>query len=109
MTTWENCPNCGAPIKDDVCTYCGTLIYDFATIDLNQPRWVKLKLNNKIVTVRAMLTNMKVTNMNSIPTTFYEDTSIYVYRQPPGYEIDLHMVVMPDDEGTMAKIIDNDD
>ena len=28
-----NYPNCGAPISDDKCAFCGTVIYDFATID----------------------------------------------------------------------------
>lgn len=28
-----NCPNCGAPISSIECPYCGTVFYDFATID----------------------------------------------------------------------------
>ena len=24
LNTLTNCPNCGAPVKDDICPYCGT-------------------------------------------------------------------------------------
>lgn len=99
----QNCPNCGAPIEQDICPYCGTMIWDFATIELNEPRWVKIKHDGKIYMVRAKMTSLRVEN-KSEPTMFYADSRAFRLYNGPDYEIDLHMVVVPDDEGILAKI-----
>lgn len=38
-----NCPNCGAPIESHKCQYCGTVIFDFAAIEVGKPIWISLK------------------------------------------------------------------
>ena len=38
-----NCPNCGAPIESPRCPYCGTLIIDFANIELNAFTYLRVK------------------------------------------------------------------
>lgn len=38
-----NCPNCGAPIQDDICPYCGSVFLDWATFDVKRPTFVKVK------------------------------------------------------------------
>lgn len=38
-----NCPNCGAPIDGHKCSYCGTVIFDFASIEVGKPIWISLK------------------------------------------------------------------
>ena len=50
-----NCPNCGAPITAEKCPYCGTLFYDFSTIDVGQPTYLKIKYNGEIVMCQAFL------------------------------------------------------
>lgn len=41
-----NCPHCGAPIESPKCPYCGTLIVDFANIDINIPTYLRVKTPN---------------------------------------------------------------
>ncbi|MBR2256361.1 MAG: zinc ribbon domain-containing protein [Blautia sp.] len=50
-----NCPNCGAPINGDLCPYCGTAFIDWSAIDVHKPNWIKIKLDNKTVLVKAIL------------------------------------------------------
>lgn len=38
-----NCPNCGAPVQNDICPYCGSVFLDWAAFDMNQPTFVKVK------------------------------------------------------------------
>lgn len=38
-----NCPNCGAPIQDDICPYCGSVFLDWAAFDIQRPTFVKVK------------------------------------------------------------------
>lgn len=51
-----NCPNCGAPITAEKCPYCGTLFYDFSTIEVGKPSYIKIKHKGKIVMCKAFLT-----------------------------------------------------
>ena len=101
MTSTDNCPNCGAPIENDICPYCGTLIWDFATIDLHKPRWIKVEYAGKIMMVRAMLTTLTM-NMNQPIITTFADQKL-IWAEVPRNEIDMHFVVMPDDDGIIAK------
>ena len=59
-----NCPNCGAPITGVECEYCGTLFYDFASIDLDKPTYLKIKWNDQIITCKAVMRsfNIELTN-----------------------------------------------
>ena len=38
-----NCPNCGAPIQNDICPYCGSVFLDWACFDMNRPTFVKVR------------------------------------------------------------------
>ena len=50
-----NCPNCGAPITAEKCPYCGTLFYDFATIETGQPTYIKIRHNGEVIMCKAVL------------------------------------------------------
>ena len=39
------CPVCGAPVEGEKCEYCGCVIYDFANISCDEPKYIRLKLN----------------------------------------------------------------
>ena len=45
----RNCPNCGAPLKADICKcpYCGTSYFDISAINISErePFYLKLRLN----------------------------------------------------------------
>lgn len=51
-----NCPNCGAPITDTTCPFCGSVFYDFATIDDRKPTYIRMRCNNQIITAKAVMT-----------------------------------------------------
>lgn len=73
---WHNCPNCGAPVTNDECPYCGTLLIDFACIETDKPFWIKIKgQNGKIMMSKVMLTNIR----NEIESTvLYADSNPYM-------------------------------
>lgn len=43
------CPNCGAPITNDICEYCGAVLVDVACINMNRPTLLKVIDENGIV------------------------------------------------------------
>lgn len=59
----NNCPNCGAVIDKNnyKCSYCGTLYYDLSTIPLNEPFYLKIRLNDgRIITKRVVCANAEI-------------------------------------------------
>lgn len=96
-----NCPNCGAPISGDACQYCGTVIWDFATIELGKPQWIKVKHHGEIILVRAMIDSVS-THLSPPATSFYADCGlIYTERS---MDMDVHLTIVPDEDGIYGKI-----
>lgn len=53
----NNCPNCGAPIIGFKCKYCGAVFYDFASLSLDTPIFLRIKLSNKkVITALTRMT-----------------------------------------------------
>ena len=50
-----NCPNCAAPISGEKCKYCGTVIYDFASIKLDDISYLKISNGNQILRLKVIL------------------------------------------------------
>lgn len=50
-----NCPNCGAPISDTQCPYCGAVFYDFAILDTEKPTYIRMNCYGRIITFRARM------------------------------------------------------
>lgn len=96
-----NCPNCGAPISGDSCQYCGTVIWDFATIELRKPQWIKVKRDGMIILVRTMIDNVS-THISSSANGFYADSTL-IYTEP-SMDIDVHLTIVPDEDGIYGKI-----
>lgn len=61
-----NCPNCGAPITDEKCPYCGTVFYDFTTLDLDETSYVKFKYKGKIFVCQARFTSIEIKQSKSL-------------------------------------------
>lgn len=40
------CPVCGAPIEGEKCEYCGCVIYDFANISTDEPRYIRMHIRD---------------------------------------------------------------
>lgn len=56
----KNCPNCGAPIESDKCSYCDTTFIDFACIDTRKPFYLKIRDDNNIYICKVLLTSSEV-------------------------------------------------
>lgn len=55
-----NCPNCGAPIQNEKCSYCGTVIYDFSAIKLYEINYIKLLIDDRAVIFKAYLDGVQI-------------------------------------------------
>ena len=49
-----NCPNCGAPLDGEKCFYCGTTFYDFASLEIGTPCYIRLKFGDTKITLKAI-------------------------------------------------------
>lgn len=50
----HNCPNCGGTLQDDgCCRFCGSRVYDFVSIDLEnyKPTYLRIRRDGKIIIV----------------------------------------------------------
>lgn len=86
-----NCPNCGAPIAGDRCPYCGTVFYDFASIDMDKPSYIKMRLNGHVVMFKGILRNVEV---NRTPCDYYADNIIVLRHGDISVSVDF--AVIPD-------------
>ena len=51
------CPVCGAPVEGEKCEYCGCVIYDFANIDCDKPSYIRFRMGNQYITMKAIAVN----------------------------------------------------
>lgn len=83
------CPQCGAPITDERCEYCGVIFYDFACVECNKPFYLKIKHNDKICIYKVIMDDATIKSSTDTAILFADDT----YRQVVAREnidIDLH-------------------
>ena len=81
-----NCPNCGHPIEDVTCSYCGTVFYDFANINDDKPSYIRLRWMNGIHIFKCKMIGGEATvKPDEFPL------------------IDLQFVILPDDEGVLIR------
>ena len=90
-----NCPNCGAPINGDLCPYCGTAFIDWSAIDIHKPNWIKVKFDDKIVLVKAILANVSIHADYPEPTGYYVDDTFYCVKTNPSIEIESTLTCLP--------------
>ena len=83
-----NCPNCGAPITDVTCPYCGTVFYDFASLRDDKPTYIRIKFNDNYVVFRARMNNATI----NIPS--YDEVLP---------DVDINFTVYPDDKGVFLE------
>lgn len=57
------CPICGAPVEGEKCEYCGCVIYDFANISTDEPRYIRVHIRdprtgkNGVLQMKAIAVN----------------------------------------------------
>lgn len=96
-----NCPNCGMPITGTQCEYCGTLFYDFATLDCDKPTYVRVKWQDQILAFQAAVRDFGIT-LSSDPITYYADNNP-VYIPNNNMTVNLTMESLPDDRGVLLE------
>lgn len=70
----KNCPNCGAPIESEKCSFCGTRFIDFAAINGNEPFFLKIKKDGMVFIAEVVLDSA---SMHSETSSLYSDNMMY--------------------------------
>ena len=91
-----NCPNCGAVMDSDKCQYCGTIMYDFACIDADNPFYIKIKRNGIIHRFKVLLFNSEISISSKEQEMLYFDDSPITPILPPDYTIGLTFKILPE-------------
>ena len=97
----KNCPHCAGVLNEaGRCEFCGSKVYDFLTIDFNEPNmpsaktYIRLKVNGKIVIAPIIVDTLSATmNPPSMDYAINADTLEYV-RTPcyPTLNIDFMII-----------------
>ena len=105
MSGVSNCPNCGAIMLDNHCSYCGTVIYDFTSINDEHPTYIKLRSWGRTIQFKALL--------NSAVVTFKDNPCLYcdneVYARTETGCVNLELDMLYDEDGVLFKIVDKED
>ena len=90
-----NCPNCGAPIQDDICPYCGSVFLDWASFDVSRPTFVKVKDHFGHIQLMKLVTGSIRIN-EDYGERFYADNNPYLFvRSHPDIRIEAEFYVQP--------------
>ena len=86
MNKITNCPNCGAVLDSHKCSYCGTIIYDFANFEVGKIAYIRIKIGDSLNVFRAYLTNL---NLWTMP-----------FENPT---IEMELKMLSDDDGVLLE------
>lgn len=69
----NNCPNCGAIIADQKCSYCGAVFIDYSEIDPHGNKPFFVKLQGSILACRCSSLNLTLASgcLPEMEATFY--------------------------------------
>lgn len=56
----RNCPNCGAPIEGNKCSYCGTPFIDISCIDINSVNSVVFRYGDSVIKAKMYVGDFTV-------------------------------------------------
>lgn len=100
-----NCPNCGAPISDNICPYCGSVIYDFADIEVGKLCFLRVKAKGVVMTLQAKLEDMHYWEKSDNDNVLYFDNVPYaIMGGVVDRGLDLHFTVVPEENGIVGTI-----
>lgn len=89
-----NCPNCGSPIQEDQCRFCGSVFLDWSTIDFDKPVFIKFKKNGRVFRAKCRLREFSINNPSEPQSLYFADKVSYIVRNEPP-EIKLSLDVVP--------------
>lgn len=98
------CPVCGAPLEGDRCEYCGCVIYDFAAISTNEPRYIKLQIGNCTVFTKAIAVDPYVEISTETIDMIGENGKLYPFTSSRHGTITLQFKCI-EDEGELFKML----
>lgn len=90
MNDSKNCPNCGAPIDSEKCSFCGTRFIDFAAMNADEPFFLKIKKDGMVFVAKVMMNSASVENET---TSLYADNRM-MYSRHVATEITLNFTVV---------------
>ena len=103
-----NCLNCGAPIEpfNHKCKYCGTSYFDLTSMDINgnKPFYLKIKIDNKIITQLVRASAKSVTLEQSSIYVEADKNMSYKYLNSQSLFINVEFQAVPDSSGCLCKM-----
>ena len=86
-----NCPNCGAPIQNDICPYCGSVFLDFS-----RPTFVKVRdRQGRFLLMKVKTPHVRI-DINQDTAEFYADNRKYIQvTGSPNVTLNADFVVEP--------------
>lgn len=87
------CPQCGAPIEDEKCPYCGVVFYDFACVDTRKPFFLKIKHEGKIHIYKVKMSECAVEYKNN-DTQLWCDNRLFEVVSSPDIDINMNFHVV---------------
>lgn len=81
IDAFTNCPNCGSPIVSDKCEYCGTTFYDFASLEIGKPAYIKIRYNGQPFIAKAILENISISMSRDTRATASMDFTLLSERR----------------------------
>lgn len=107
MKPQNNCPSCGAAIVDEKCPYCGILFYDFATMELDKPFYIKFKKDSRVYRAKVLMNGVSM-NIHADDSYSYADNSVCYSSRATYQDMTLDLTVIPEN-GVMLMIVDTDE
>lgn len=98
----HNCPNCGAPIESTQCPYCGTVFYDFTTLDSDNPTYIRMNWHENQIVFRAIMRSAEI-EVHDDPIPYYVDNRIEMIQRHTEATANIEFMILEDDDGILLK------
>lgn len=98
-----NCPNCGAPITETECPYCGTVFYDFTVLDSDKPSYIRMNWHGNQIVFRAIMRAADIEITSGDPISYYVDNKMAMIHTHKEATASIEFMILEDDEGVLFK------
>ena len=98
----NNCPNCGAPIDGALCSYCGTIFYDLANIEIGKLSFLRMRLGDVVNIFEAYPEKIDIRAERPDPVCFYADNRLLLEMPTETeYNVTISFRVRPNKDGIL--------